>query len=412
MKKRICAMLLAGLMVCLTACGKEETANTGFDIMENTEVQEVSQDNIEQPAADAVVTDDASSDSQDMADGADYIFESFTDANQGDCMILHVSKAVVESKISETSSGKQMVLAGDNTPICELYISGGATNGFYTTNTDFYPDDPAINVCYFGDGAPDTEVNPDAEISCYLKFFDNGDTEKEIGTIYSGNTVTSIKDGYYSFYIRLSNSGFGINMGRFLGDLIVQDQEDSAEKTAMAASANDIPDGFVYDYEHIRYYEGSGDSDGNGTDASGYDIPESDFYVLANKDADSYSSHSGHFVYAPEDVSEYDVLRIEMSSGYALVYDKTSDSCVLKEIKDGGKEYTIPSNQIKIEGNKMDIFVDIPKEDNEFNLFDSAWYQVLLLSKDQWNNATQVVTENSYQGGTTDPENSILVIVE
>ena len=59
----------------------------------------------------------------------------------------------------------------------------------------------------------------------------------------------------------------------------------------------------------------------------------------------------------------------------------------------------------------MDIFVDIPKED-KFDLFGFGWYQVLLLSKDQWNNATQVVTENSYQGGTLDPENSILVIVE
>lgn len=400
MKKRICMLLLAGLMVCLTACGKEETADAGFDIMENTE----------QPAADIIVVDDASGASEGVTDGADYIFESFTDANQGDCLILHVSKAVVESKISETSSGKQMILAGDNAPICELYISGGANNGFYTTNTDFYPDDPAINVCYFGDGAPDTEVNPDAEIWCYLNFFANGDTEKEIGTIYSGNTVTSIKDGYYSFYIKLSNSGFGINMGRFSGDLIVQDQEDSEEKTAMAASATDIPDGFVYDYEHIRYYEGGGDSDGNGTDASGYDIPESDFYVLANKDADSYSSHSGHFVYAPENVPEYDVLRIETSDGYALEYDKTSDSCVLKEIKNGGKEYTIPSNQIKIEGNKMDIFVDIPKED-KFNLFASGRYQVILLSKDQWNNAT-VVNSNSYQGGTLDPENSVMVIVE
>ena len=404
MKKGICMLLLAGLMICLAACGKEETADAGFDIMENTEVQETSRDNAEQPASGA---------SEGVTDGADYIFESFTDANQGDCLILHVSKAVVESKISETSSGKQMILAGDNTPICELYISGGATSGFYTTNTDFYPDDPAINVCYFGDGAPDTEVNPDAEISCYLKFFDNGDTEKEIGGIYSGNTVTSIKDGYYSFYIRLSNSGFGINMGRFSGDLIVQDQEDSGEKTALAASANDIPDGFVYDYEHIRYYEGSGDSDGNGTDASGYDIPESDFYVLANKDADSYSSHSGHFVYVPENVPEYDVLRIETGTAYVLIYDKTSDSCVLKEdISEGGKEYTIPADQIKIEDNKIDIFVDIPKEDNEFNIFDFYMYSVILLTKDQWNNATQAVNSNHYQGGTLDPENTIMVIVE
>ena len=49
---------------------------------------------------------------------------------------------------------------------------------------------------------------------------------------------------------------------------------------------------------------------------------------------------------------------------YNLILDMTSVSCVVKE-KFGNKEYTIPSDQIKIEGNTIDIFVDIPKEERE-----------------------------------------------
>lgn len=370
MKKRICMLLLAGMMICLAACGKEET--TTFE------------DAIQEAVTDTTETNVAVSNaSLSIPVSTDFYFESCTDEYQSDSLIIHISKDVVDSIISGSSSNGEMIFASDYTPIYTLEVYEGVASDFYS-----------------GEGAPDAESNPDAKVWCCLKYLDSGDYNKTLGTIYSGNTSTSIKDGYYSFYVRLSNRKFGIDTDKVYGDLIIQ--EDSGEKMAKVTPATDIPEGFIYYYEHI-------DSDITSEDATndfGYDLPESDFYVYANKDADSFTSHSGHFIFTPKDVPEYDVLRIEMSSGYVLVYDTTDGSCVLKDDTEGGKEYSIPSDQIKIEGNNMDIFVDITKEDKDFNLFEPAWYNVMFLKN--W----QLVTFYNYQASTSDPENSVMVIVE
>lgn len=311
-----------------------------------------------------------------------YLFESCTDEYESDCLIIHISKETVESTIN---NDWVYIFASDYSPIYTLEVYDGVTSNYYS-----------------GEGAPDPDSNPDAKIWCCLKFMDEGDFNKSLGTIYSGNTSTSIKDGYYSFYFRLSNRKFGIDTNKVYGDLIIQ--ESSGERSAKATPATDIPEGFVYYYEHVESDHSASD-EGSANDF-GYDIPESDFYVYANKDAGSFTSHSGHIIYTPEEVPEYDVLRIEMSNGYALVYDTTDGSCVLKETWSDGKEYLIPSEQIKLEGNNMDIYIDIPQEDKDFNLFEPNYYVVMFLKN--W----QMVTSYNYQASTSDPENSVMIIVE
>ncbi len=381
MKKKLYMLLLVSMMICMSACGKKETADSGFDILKDT--QESSQDNGEQSGSDSNAADEDSSASYNMPVSTNFYFESCTDDYQSDSLIIHISKDIVDSIISGSSSNGQMIFASDYSPIYTLEVYEGVTSDYYS-----------------GEGAPDADSNPDLKVWCCLKYLDNGDYNKTLGTIYSGNTSTSIKDGYYSFYIRLSNRKFGIDTDKVYGDLIIQ--ESSGEKSAKVTPATDIPEGFVYYYEHL-------DSDITSEDATndfGYDIPESDFYVYANKDDDEFTSHSGHIIYTPEEVPDYDVLRIEMSSGYALVYDKTDGSCVLKDMAQDGKQYTIPADQIKIEGNNMDIFVDVPKEDEDFSLFEPNVYNVLLLK--DW----QLVTSYVYQASTSDPENSVMIIVE
>ena len=385
MKKRICAMLLAGMMICLAACGKEETTTFEDAIQETeTETVDVSEIEVVTDATETNVADDASNASSSIPVSTDFYFESCTDEYQSDSLIIHISKDVVDSIIN---NDWVWIFASDYTPLYSLEVHEGVSNDFYS-----------------GEGAPDVSSNPDANVWCSLKYLDNGDFDKTLGTIYSGNTSTSIKDGYYSFYIRLSNRKFGINTDKIYGDLIIQ--ESSGEKSAKVTPATDIPEGFIYYYEHI-------DSDITSEDAAndfGYDLPESDFYVYANEDSDGFTSHSGHFIYTPEDIWAFGTLLVEMNNiDYNLILDMTSVSCVVKE-KFGNKEYTIPSDQIKIEGNTIDIFVDIPKEDEVFDLFAPQEYTV-----SQFNGAafsSEPIFSSHYQASTSDPENSVMVIVE
>lgn len=320
MKKRICAMLLAGMMICLAACGKEETTTFEDAIQEvDTETADVSEIEVVTDATETNVA--VSNASSSIPVSTDFYFESCTDEYQSDSLIIHISKDVVDSIISSSSSNGEMIFASDYTPIYTLEVYEGVASDFYS-----------------GEGAPDAESNPDAKVWCCLKYLDSGDYNKTLGTIYSGNTSTSIKDGYYSFYVRLSNRKFGIDTDKVYGDLIIQ--EDSGEKMAKVTPATDIPEGFIYYYEHI-------DSDITSEDAAndfGYDLPESDFYVYANEDSDGFTSHSGHFIYTPEDIWAFDTLLVEMSNiDYRLTLDMTTVSGELKGLFDDTK-YTIPSD--------------------------------------------------------------------